>query len=56
MSPTSKPTSTDEPTIDGKTRVFLIKLRTPAELTKRPNVSCDSQRAQPIVVRVPICR
>lgn len=56
MSPTSKPTSNDEPAIDGKTRVFLIKLRSQVELTKRPNVSCDYQRSQPIVVRVPICR
>lgn len=56
MSPTDKPTSSDDPARDGKMRVFLIKLHSQVELTKRPNVSCDSQRSQPIVVRVPICR
>ena len=50
------PTSNDDTVLDGKSLIYVIKHHSHVDDTKRPNVSCDSERSLPTETRVSSCR
>jgi hypothetical protein len=50
------PTSNEDTVLDGKTLIYVIKHHSHVDDTKRPNVSCDSERSLPTEIRVSSCR